>query len=149
MFVILKAPFCSPSFTFLFLYYFFRMAWCFKWELLLSSLFFIPLPQKKIESGDVSFLASEKNPPSYFVKHPRRNQKQEKLIFILLLIGFFFLFGKTNIYFVVDRAVSLVCFRCCPLSFDNSRPVLDDAFSALWCLVTQERFKSRPRPISM
>lgn len=95
MFVILKAPFCSPSFTFLFLYYFFRMVWCFKWELLLFPLFYSVAP-KKLNRGMFRSKRQKKILPLISLNTPRRNQKQENFILFYYWLDFSFFLAKNK-----------------------------------------------------
>lgn len=75
------------------------------------------------------------------LSHPPETKTLKKLIFILLLIGFFGKTKKENIHSVVNRVhcVCLVCFFLAgrPLTLHHCWPVLDDAFSALRSLMTQ------------
>jgi hypothetical protein len=64
---------------------------------------------------------------------PPNGEKRKKLIFILLLIGFFWQNKKKHIYAVVNWFqffVGLVCFGR-SLALNDGRPVLNDAFSSL------------------
>lgn len=131
MFVILKAPFCSPSFTFLFLYYFFSNGMMF--QMGVASLFplFYSVAPKKLNRGMFRSKRQKKILPLISLNTPAGTRNKKTLFYFIIDWIFLSFWQKTNIYFVVNRAVSLVCFRCCPLSFDNGWPILDDAFSAL------------------
>lgn len=134
IFVSLKAPFYFP----LFIIQVFLQVFCFsiykirhsKWKL-------VCLPQNKtlwliFGKGMFRILPS-------FVKHPRMKNKK----IMKILIFFSFLLRETTKFSVVNLVDSLVGFRGCLLSLHNSRPILDDTFSPLWCLIVQRKCEWR------
>lgn len=106
------------------------------------SFFFVIMPQNKSE--DVSFIASKKKSlPIFHTNFPLPTAEYEKKPYFYFIIDWIFLAKQKNTFMLwwigFGFCWFLVCFSRCPFALHHCWPVLNDAFSSLWCLVTRKK----------